>query len=128
MGVAGLSHSCVHADFSWRAGFPVRDLLRVVSAEEAPRNFFFTVGWVSASSVVSHTEPLAPAPDPSGTENRRVADRVDDLGDEHHRSDLARVTAGFRALRNDHVDTGVHMSFRVLWPPGQCTHELSCGL
>ena len=36
---------------------PVRDLERIVSDERAWRNFSFTTGWVSASSVVSHTDP-----------------------------------------------------------------------
>ncbi len=40
-----------------RAGFPVRDRDRIVSRELASRNFSLTAGWVSASSVVSHTEP-----------------------------------------------------------------------
>ena len=40
-----------------RACFPVSDRDRIVSAEVAARNFSFTTGWVSASSVVSHTDP-----------------------------------------------------------------------
>ena len=40
-----------------RAGLPVSDRDRMVSREVAARNFCFTAGWVSASSVVSHTEP-----------------------------------------------------------------------
>jgi DNA-directed RNA polymerase specialized sigma24 family protein len=56
-GVSGLSHSSVHAVRSCRAGLPVRDRERTVSDDVAARNFRFTVGCVSASSVVSHTDP-----------------------------------------------------------------------
>ena len=85
------------------------------------RNFCFTTGWVSASSVVSHTDPhhtpcgaerhrrghLTAAADAAGAEHRDVADRVDDLGDEHHRADLTGVPAGLGALGDDDVDAGV---------------------
>jgi hypothetical protein len=73
IGVSGPTHSSVQAERSWRAGLPVRDRERTVSADVAARNFSLTTGWVSASSVVSHTEPhhtpaapsdLAPAPMP----------------------------------------------------------------
>ena len=82
---------------------------RTVSDDVAARNFSFTTGWVSASSVVSHTEPhhtpsapramrggdLAAAADAAGGEHRACgADGVDDLGDEHHGGDLAGVAAG----------------------------------
>ena len=40
-----------------RACLPVSDRERIVSADVAARNFSFTTGWVSASSVVSHTDP-----------------------------------------------------------------------
>ena len=56
-GVSSRSHSSVHADFSIRACLPVSDRERIVSADVAARNFSFTTGCVSASSVVSHTDP-----------------------------------------------------------------------
>ena len=98
IGVAGSSHSSVRADRSWRAGLPVRDRDRMVSAEVAA-NFLLCTGWVS-SSVVSQTEPhqqrrapwpppSATAPDATSTEHRDVADGVDDLGQQHHGADLA---------------------------------------
>ena len=40
-----------------RAGLPVSERDRTVSLDAAARNFCFTTGWVSASSVVSHTDP-----------------------------------------------------------------------
>ena len=51
------SHSSVQAVRNMRAGLPVSDRDRTVSREVAARNFCFTTGWVSASSVVSHTDP-----------------------------------------------------------------------
>ena len=56
-GLAGSSHSSVHAVRNWRAGLPVDARERTVSDEVAARNFSFTTGCVSASSVVSHTDP-----------------------------------------------------------------------
>src|SRR6266851_3234575 len=56
-GASSRSHSSVHALRSIRAGFPVSDRERIVSRDVAARNFSFTAGWVSASSVVSHTDP-----------------------------------------------------------------------
>ena len=56
-GEPGLSHSSVHAVRSMRAGLPVSERERMVSREVAATYFCFTTGCVSASSVVSHTEP-----------------------------------------------------------------------
>ena len=41
------------------------------------------------------------------------ADRVDHLGDEHHRGDLAAVAAGLGALRDEHVDALHHLALGV---------------
>ena len=51
-------HASVHSDFSCRAGFPVRPAERTVSRDVAAKNFCTVCGAVSASSVVSHTEPV----------------------------------------------------------------------
>src|SRR5436190_607845 len=56
-GVSGRPHSSVHGERSMRAGLPVSERDRTVSADDAARNFSFTTGSVSASSVVSHTDP-----------------------------------------------------------------------
>jgi hypothetical protein len=57
-GFDGSSQASVQALRSCRAGFPVSDLDRTVSLEDALKNFCLTTGWVSASSVVSQTEPV----------------------------------------------------------------------
>ena len=62
---------------------------------------------------------LAAAADAAGREHRRGRDRVDDLGDEHHRRDLAGVAAGLVALGDDHVDAVVHVALRVLGLAGE---------
>jgi len=58
---------------------PVRDRDRTVSAEVAARNFSLTTGWVSASSVVSHTEPhqTPAAHRPEIDDSRRAIVRAD---------------------------------------------------
>ena len=48
---------------------------------------------------------------------------VDDLGDEHHRADLAGVPAGLGTLRDDQVDAGRLVTLGVLWPPGQSADQ-----
>ena len=99
-----------------------------MSADVAARNFSFTTGCVSASSVVSHTEPhhtpcapsasdaadLPAVADAARGEHRRRRHGVDDLGDEHHRADLAGVAAGLVALGDDDVDAGVLLALGVL--------------
>ena len=56
------AHASVQSETSWREGFPVRPADRMVSREPAARNFCTVYGAVSASSVVSHTDPVqAPA-------------------------------------------------------------------
>ena len=62
---------------------------------------------------------LATAADATGAEHRRVADRFDDLGDQHHRRDLTGVSAGLVALGDNHVDACVHVPFGVLSLAGQ---------
>ena len=57
---------------------------------------------------------LPAATDAAGAEHRDVADGVDDLGDQHHRADLAGVPAGLAALGDDHVDAGVDVALGVL--------------
>ena len=82
---------------------------------------------MSLSATVSQIEPVhtpcapiasAPAicdpcamPPAASTGRRR--DRFDHLGPEHHRADLAGVTAGFGALRDDDVDPDVDVLLRV---------------
>ena len=92
-----------------------------------------TTGWVSASSVVSHTEPvhtpwaperhgrrhLAAPGDAAGGQHRAGRHGVDDLGDEHHGGDLAGVAAGLVALGHDDVDAGGHVALGVLALAGQ---------
>ena len=56
-GAPALSHSSVQALRSILAGLPVSDRERTVSLDVAARNFSLTAGCVSASSVVSHTDP-----------------------------------------------------------------------
>ena len=56
-GVSSRSHSSVQADLSMRAGLPVIERERWVSADVAASIFSLTAGLVSASSVVSQTEP-----------------------------------------------------------------------
>ena len=51
-------HASVHSDFKCRAGFPVRPADRMVSRDVAASIFCTVCGAVSASSVVSHTEPV----------------------------------------------------------------------
>ena len=58
---SGASSACqasVHADRSWRVYLPVRLRERTVWRELAERNFCFTAEAVSASAVVSQTEPV----------------------------------------------------------------------
>ncbi len=56
---------------------------------------------------------LATAADAPGAEDRDV-DRVDDLGDQHHRTDLAGVAAGLGALGDDQVDARGLVALGVL--------------
>lgn len=51
------SHASVHDERSCRDGLPVHDLDRTVSLDVADNIFSLTTGVVSASEVVSHTEP-----------------------------------------------------------------------
>ena len=120
-GLSARSHSSVHAVRSMRAGLPVNDRDRTVSDELAARNLSLTTGSVSASSVVSHTEPhhtpfgaqrqrggdLAAPGDATRGQHRHRGHRVDDLGNQHHRRNLAGVTTGFGALGDDQVDAGL---------------------
>ena len=58
--------------------------------------------------------------DAAGGEHRDVvADRVDDLGHEDHRGDLAAVAAGLRALGDDDVDALGDLPLGVLLRPHQ---------
>ena len=132
-GDAADSHSSVHAERSWRAGLPVRLRERSVSDDVAARNFSLTNGWVSASAVVSHTEPhhtpsapsasaaaiCRPVADPTGGEHRDRRHRVDDLGDQHHRADLAGVPAGLVTLGDHEVDAGGDVTHGVRRLAGQ---------
>ena len=56
---------------------------------------------------------LAAAADTTGREHGCGRDRVDDLRDEDHRGDLARVPARLVALRHHDVDTVVDVALRV---------------
>src|SRR5690349_21528535 len=61
-GASSLSHASVQGERSWRDGLPVRERERTVSREDAASIFSLTMGLVSASVVVSQTEPhQAPA-------------------------------------------------------------------
>ena len=61
-GLSGPCQASVQADRSWRVYLPVRLRERTVWREFAASIFSFTAGAVSASAVVSHTEPhQAPA-------------------------------------------------------------------
>src|SRR3954471_16226078 len=61
-GLSGPPHAAVHAERSWREGLPVRPAERTVSREVAASIFCTVYGAVSASSVVSQTDPVqAPA-------------------------------------------------------------------
>ena len=59
---------------------------------------------------------LAPPTDATGTEHGDV-DGVDDLGDQHHRADLAGVAAGLGTLGDDQVHPCCLMAFGVLRAP-----------
>ena len=62
--------------------------------------------------------------DPAGRDDRHpVAHRVDDLGDERQRRDLAGVTTGLGALRDDDVATGLDRGDRVADLPAHRQHE-----
>jgi hypothetical protein len=50
-------------------------------------------------------------------------DGVDDLGDQHHRADLAGVSAGLGTLGDDDVDTGRLVALGVNRPPGECADQ-----
>ncbi len=118
-GESAPSHSSVHELRSMRAGLPVSERDRMVSRDVAARNFCFTAGWVSASSVVSQTEPhhtpsapraraaaiCRPLPMPPAADDRGGSHGVDDLGHEHHGGDLTGVAAGLGPLGHDDVDT-----------------------
>src|SRR3546814_3765915 len=52
-----LSQASVHDERSWREGLPVRLFDRTVSRALAASILSFTTGLVSASAVVSHTDP-----------------------------------------------------------------------
>ena len=107
-----------------RAGLPVSERDRTVSLDEAARNFCFTTGSVSASAVVSQTEPhhtpcapsaiaaatWRPRHDAAGSEHGSGATAFDDLGHQHHRRHLAGMAAGLGALRHDHVDAGIDLA------------------
>src|SRR5260221_14232837 len=61
-GAPSASQASVQSERSWRQYFPVRDLERIVPREVAASIFSFTAGDVSASGVVSQTDPVhAPA-------------------------------------------------------------------
>ena len=128
-GVSARSHASVQAVRSWRAGLPVIDRERTVSRDVAASSFSTAIGFVSASATVSQIEPVhtpcapsasaaaiwRPVADPAGREHRHVGpDRVDDLGDEHHRRDVAAVAAGLGALGDDDVDALRDLPLRVL--------------
>ena len=53
---------------------------------------------------------------PPAAEHRDGRHGVDDLGDEHHRADLAGVAAGLGALGDDDVDAGLHVALGVHAP------------
>ena len=109
-----------------------------MSRDVAASRRSITTGPVFASATVSHIEPvhtpcaperergrhLAAGRDAAGREHGHVgSDRVDHLGHEHHRRDLAAVTAGLGALRHDHVDALRDLAFGVLSRTDERSHE-----
>ncbi len=119
-GLAGSAHSSVHDERSWRAGLPVFARERSVSADVAARNFSLTTGCVSASSVVSHTEPhhtpwapsasaaatWRPSAMPPAASTGVGATASTTCGHQDHRADLPGVPTGLGALGDDQVDAG----------------------
>ena len=74
----------------------------------------------SASAAATwRPQPIPPAAS-TGT---RVADRVDDLRDEHHAPDLAGVAAGLVPLGDDDVHAAGDLRAGVLRLPGQRRHQ-----
>ena len=63
----------------------------------------------ASAAAICRPDPMPPA---ASTGSRR--DRVDDLGDEHHRRDLAGVAAGLGALGDDDVDALLDLLARLL--------------
>jgi hypothetical protein len=65
--------------------------------------------------------------DASGRQHRGLmakgAQSVDDFRPQHHRPDLAGVSAGLMALRDDDVDTVVDMALCVFGAAGQRGHR-----
>jgi hypothetical protein len=57
---------------------------------------------------------LATVPDAASGQHRDRAYGIDDLGDQHHRGDRARVPAGLVALRDHQVDARLDVTPRVL--------------
>ena len=128
------SHASVQSVRSWRAGLPVIDRERTVSRDVAASRLSTTTCAVSDSATVSQIEPvhtpaapsasagrhLAAAADAARREHQRaVADRVDHLGDQHHRRDLAAVPAGLGALRDEDVDAVRDVVLRVADAPDE---------
>ncbi len=67
---------------------------------------------------------LTPAADPARGQHRHpVADRVDDLRDQHHAADLAGVPARLVALGDDDVDPARDLVTGVLRLPRQRRHQ-----
>ena len=62
------AQALVQSDTSCRDGLPVRPAERIVSREDAASIFCLVYGAVSASSVVSHTDPVQAPAAPSATE------------------------------------------------------------
>ena len=101
-----------------RAGLPVHERERTVSLLVAWKYASSCAGDASASStrepdragphaLRAHRErrrDLAAAADAARGEHRRRRHRVDHLGPQHHRADLAGVAAALGALRDDDVD------------------------
>ena len=103
----------------------MRPAERTVSRDVAASIFCTVCGAVSASSVVSHTDPVhapaapiataaaicLPGDDAAGGQHGHVLpgrlDGVHHLGDQHQRGHLAAVPAGLGALRDDQVDAGL---------------------
>ena len=62
------AHALVQSETSCREGFPVRPAERMVSRDEAATILSLVCGAVSASSVVSHTDPVHAPAAPSATD------------------------------------------------------------
>ena len=115
----------------------------MASRDVASSRLSVTSGAMSASALRSHTEPVqtpwapramaaaiwrpSPIP-PAASTGTRGADRVHDLGDQHHGGDLAAMATGFGALGHDHVDADRQLALGVLLRADQGADQQAVGV